>query len=272
MNFNENNFISKRCEEIKNMFENIIENIYLFDEQKNSVDSKTMKDLLDKNFKVSVNILMNYVEVFNSFKDYLKSSYETDLLIGDGIGELSKCTVEITKRAVELGASIKSNDVEDIIKLGLDSLILNKQKLETIYLLSDVCREICVDTLYLSVLSFSLAINTNDYNKHERMKESILNFIKTTLSPFLGDFPILYDFIESFTQIINSTDKYYLMKEFVGNTDKNLVKIEVQLDCLKLVFYNQQMLIEMIAQIKEDTEKALKSAQKNHLEDSTTGA
>lgn len=266
MKLSDKDYIGNQCSNILNLLKDIFEDIKLLDEKKKSVESKTMKELLDENLRVSRTIYFNYVEIINDFKNYMKFSYEMDSLIEDSMMLFLKNTAELTKKTIELNTFIKSDNLENLAISNVDRTFCCNNLLENTLRGNDVFRKVYMHIIYLSVLSFSLALNTNDYNKYKKRKDSILNLVKTTADIPLGQLTVFINFTENIAQIVNSTDKYYMITEFVENTDENLLKMENQIDALLLVLYNQQMLVKIFSEISECSEKALQSVQKEILD------
>lgn len=257
-NINED-YIIKRCNSIQTLLLEALDNIELLDKKKKSIKSKTMEQLLDKDLGLTITIFMNYVEIFKNLVNFVISSYEIDSIMGDKIIELSKRTYEFTKNIKEFNKFIKSEGIDNLVESNISKLNCYKNQLNNTYIITDFFIKNQCDILYLSILSFSSAINTNDFNRNKKLKESILNFITTTIEMPLGELAAIKDFVESITQILNTTDNYYLMTEFIENTDENLIKIETQIDALMLVLNNQQMIKKTMAEISENSKKLLQS-------------
>lgn len=266
------NYITERMDRIKNIILNVQEQIILLNEHKESAKSQTMKYLIEKTMGISCNILINYVDIFKNIVKYIDSSLKINISINNDLISSINCTVELSKLFVELNKVVKSDNIEDILKACADSCNSSRMNSECFNILSDLYCKAYLDALYLSVLSFSLALNENDYNKHEKLKESILNFAETNLTDLFGPFGLIKDYTESIANIVNATDTYFLMEDFIGNTDENLLKIEKQNDALALVFLNQQLLSKLIAEVTVETEEKLQLLNKQNPEQSEEGS
>lgn len=248
------NDIHNKMNRIKDTILSIQDHLVRLEEQKELTESQTMKDLLEKTIRIACNLFVNYAEMFENIVKYLKIAIEINTKTNNVLKDSISCTDEIIKLFTELNEFVKADDFEEILKACEEKKTRNYAKMQLANYVCDLSCRTYADALYISVLSFQLAMDKNDYNMHEYLKKSVLDFTENTITSLIGEGAIIKDFAENVAHIVNATDKYFLMTDFIGNTDKNLLKLENQNKALVLVYLNQLMLSEIIAETVKEIE------------------
>lgn len=263
----------------------LVEKIEEWENNRDNCNTGTMKGLMQRTINVGSCIISNLQELicvfrqnedrFNQCVQSLQEILDTEnvnayvSLCGEDIEQItneiqkdfenSDEELRNSKEVKDILESWKDLSIDEIIKC-LDDLIekvnyrnelLNKRILEGIELQKNTISDLFYLDCLLFINCFNLiegAFNYHDYGQWEKIKEGVVDEIKSKLLSI----NILFQLTEKIANIVNLFDKKEIKKEFYSTTENNIAKIEGQIDALNFVKLYMDELIKYYQKDKFD--------------------
>lgn len=239
--------ISCYTKEISSFLDKINHESHDISEQIKTINSTTLNLLLKQINKLTNEFLERHSEIIslNEKLNYNVEKYNNEL----------KQNVEEIKNSYDLyveeynKADILSKKTYELgIKLSQRNLIFaSKNQMEYNKLHVIISFQI-ISFIHLNVLTCYFAFTFNDYNKFERIKNSLFEASTSAIGmlPGMSEIMSLYEFPKQVANIVNSFDDDFIKREINENVDSALLKLEKQIEILNTAVNTQEQILNLI--------------------------
>ena len=230
-----NDIINEILEEIKNMYADINDELVELIGQRDAAKSSHLRGIIDRIIILSYSIEVSVAESIGFWSDCVKNNRNSEHLIVDGASEW-------IEKSVKMLNEIESEDLKKLgakevcaifkARSGMYSNLVSVNTLEEI---------LWLQSLYFSVSGTYLALVLNDYDKKERVKESVSSMINTAFGacPLTTIQTTAYNSFVAIINLADTLDGSVLKEEFFSDADKKFCILEKQVEVLEQLYTAQ---------------------------------
>lgn len=254
-----------RYHEIIEISTQIYKELLELENQKNQVQSSTIKELLTKNYNIGAKTFIQFQEVVELFKAYLKKTLEYSQKFDENSINFANQILENITEHSKLIGEIKSDSIrlftKNLIEIQRQMGIRVVQSADNMSKINEFMEFVALEMVYLSFYNCYLPYTINDYDRNKIIKDSTKSILKSLLGlgPIISLIITGHNVINDLKLILNALDAQNLKKDFFSSLDYNITKLETQTKMLMFSYSNQEKIIDylktMIKTIEEDIQR-----------------